>query len=163
MREELVTPAIARRLAQEGLAWEPQVGDWLMTLGGSEGDASLWLVVATLPEQGLLTLANANGRWPQAQVAARDCLWLPTAGKLKTWLRAQGLRVTTGEASTRPSGGPLDWSGMTLHVCRLTSPADSALVIDGEGASEAEAVAVAALRVLGRFQAAARDPWPGVG
>jgi len=27
MREDLVTPATARRLANEGLGWEPQIGD----------------------------------------------------------------------------------------------------------------------------------------
>ncbi len=160
MREELLTPATARRLAQEGLAWEPQIGDWCITLGSehvSEGDASLWLVVALAPAQGMLTLADANGRWPQAHVAQRDCLWLPTAGKLKTWLRGRGYRVTTGETTTRPSVGPFASVAPSQHVCRLTSL--SGRVIDGEGVNEAEAVAFAMLRVLLNEKAASREPY----
>jgi hypothetical protein len=33
MREDVVTPVTARRLVAEGLAWEPQVGDWCTVLG----------------------------------------------------------------------------------------------------------------------------------
>ncbi len=174
MREDVVTPATARRLAHEGLPWEPHLGDWCVTLDGAqigEREVGLWLVVATAPNQGMLALADPAGRWPQTPVAARDCLWLPTAGKLKTWLRAQGYRVATGEAPAiapalayTPFGGAsgslgaLNPQGSTLHVCRLTHPADRAIVIDGEGVSEPEAVAVAILQLLAARQAAGWTP-----
>ena len=41
MREELVTPATARRLAQVGLLWDPQPGDWVTALGGAHMDEGL--------------------------------------------------------------------------------------------------------------------------
>lgn len=147
MRDDLVMPATARRLSSVGLAWEPAIGDWCTVLGAehvSEASAGLWLVVARYPATGLMALAEPTGQWPVAQVHARDCLWLPAVGQLKTWLRARGWRVTTGESPSLLLGG----SPAMRHVCRLTRP-DSATPVDGEGASEAEAVAAALLRLLG--------------
>lgn len=147
MREELVTPATARRLAREGLTWDAQPGDWVTSLGGAsmdEGLVGLWLVVNVQPD-GRLMLADATGRWPQSRGVASDCLWLPSAGKLKLWLRGRGYRVATGEVTARLLGGD---GAMTHHVCRLTR-ADGSPPVDGEGMNEAEAVAVAALQALG--------------
>lgn len=147
MRDDLVMPATARRLGSVGLGWDAAVGDWCTVLGAehvSEASAGMWLVVGNNPVAGLLALAEPSGRWPMAQVPARDCLWLPAAGQLKMWLRARGWRVATGEAPGLSLGG----GPMMRHVCRLTRP-DSAAPVDGEGASEAEAVAAALLRVLG--------------
>ena len=157
MREDLVTPTTARRLAQAGLVWEPQPGDWVTALGGAymdEGLVGLWLVVAASPD-GQLTLADATGRWPQSRGQMRDCLWLPSAGKLKVWLRARGYRVATGEVTARLLGGA---GPMTHHVCRLSRD-DGTPPIDGEGMNEAEAVAVAALQVLGAGTADASFGW----
>ncbi len=157
MREDLVTPATARRLATEGLGWEPQIGDWCTVLGGehiAEGAAGLWLVIAVPPGARMLALADANGQWPVTQVAQGTCLWLPTAGKLKTWLRARGYRVATGEAfaAVLAASAPA-----ARHVCRLTYPGD-ATPIDGDGLNEAEAVADALLRVLNAQTADAPHP-----
>lgn len=147
MRDDLVMPATARRLAGASLEWEPAIGDWCTVLGAehvSEASAGMWLVVGRFPATGLLALAEPTGQWPVAQVAARDCLWLPAAGQLKTWLRARGWRVATGESPALLLGG-----GLTVrHVCRLSRP-DAPKPVDGEGASEAEAVGDALLRVLG--------------
>lgn len=159
MREEVVTPVMARRLAADGLAWEPQVGDWCVVLGGehiSEAHTSLWLVVAYSTRTGLLGLADAAGQWPVTQVAPRDCLWLPTIGKLKSWLRARGYRVATGESPAPLLGAT---SPMMRHVCRLTRPTDPT-PIDGEGSSESEALAHVILRVLGSQTAdSSRSLW----
>jgi len=90
MREELVTPATARRLAAAGLAWEPQIGDWCSVLGGihlTETQTGLWLVVNASPANGVIAFVDADGRWPISQAPIHDCLWLPNAGKLKMWLR----------------------------------------------------------------------------
>lgn len=148
MRDDMTLPATARRLSTAGLAWEPAIGDWCSVLGAehvAETSAGLWIVAARFPAAGMLALADATGQWPITQVAARDCLWLPTAGQLKTWLRARGYRVATGEAPALLLGG----TGPTLrHVCRLTRTGDTA-PLDGEGAAEAEAVAGAILRLLG--------------
>jgi len=157
MREDLVTPATARRLANEGLGWEPQIGDWCTVLGGehiAEGAVGLWLVIAVPPGAGTLALADANGQWPVTQVAQGTCLWLPTAGKLKTWLRARGYRVATGEAFAPVLAASAPTS---RHVCRLTFPGEAA-PIDGDGLNEAEAVADALLRVLNAHTADA--PYP---
>jgi hypothetical protein len=90
------------------------------------------------------------------QVQARDCLWLPTAGKLKTWLRARGYRVATGERPAMLLGATV---ATTRHVCRLTREGD-ARSIDGEGMNEAEAVADVALQVLGvRTANSPRTAW----
>jgi hypothetical protein len=148
MREELVTPAVARRLAQEGVVWEPQIGDWCAVFGAAyagEGGAGMWLVVGVHPSSGILSLLDAAGQWPITQVRASDCLWLPSAGKLKTWLRARGYSVTTGEAQARVLGST---GRSTRDVCRATRPGDPQPV-DGEGLSEAEAVADVILRMLG--------------
>ncbi|MBF6591315.1 MAG: hypothetical protein IVW57_12430 [Ktedonobacterales bacterium] len=159
MREELVTPTVARRLAQEGLSWEPGIGDWCTVLGAAhigEGNAGLWLVAGIQPATGLLALVDAAGQWPIAQVPARDCLWLPTAGKLKMWLRARGYVVTTGAVAARVLGAT---SQATRDVCRATRPGDPAPV-DGEGLSEADAVADVILRLLGGAPAdAPRVSW----
>jgi hypothetical protein len=165
VREDLVTPVTARRLVAEGLVWEPQVGDWCTVLGAehiSEAPVGLWLVVGvytaagTLEQSRTLGLADAQGRWPVAQVQARDCLWLPTAGKLKTWLRARGYRVATGERPALLFGASVQ---TVRHVCRLTREGD-ARPVDGEGTNEAEAVADAALKVLGAQTAdSARTAW----
>jgi hypothetical protein len=152
MREDLVMPAIARRLATEGLGWEPQIGDWCTVLGAehvAEGNAGLWLVIAAPPGSGTLALVDANGQWPVTQVARANCLWLPTAGKLKTWLRAHGYRVATGEAFAPVLAASAPTS---RHVCRLTIPGE-AMPVDGDGLNEAEAVADALLRVLGSHTA----------
>jgi hypothetical protein len=157
MREELVTPTTARRLAQEGLAWDPQPGDWVTALGGAhldEGLVGLWLVVNASPD-GQLTLADATGRWPQSRGLMRDCLWLPSPSKLKIWLRGRGYRVATGEVTARLLGGE---GAMTRHVCRLTRD-DGTPPIDGEGLNEAEAVAVAALQALGAGTADSAHLW----
>ena len=144
MREDVVTPATARRLRRAGLVWEPQMGDWCIVMGGEhlgEGQPGLWLVAALAPAAGLVGVMDAAGEWPMARVPAFECVWLPSAGKLKTWLRAHGYRVATGEADPATLGtGP-------RHVCRLTRPGDAA-PIQTDGSSEAEAVAEAVLRVL---------------
>lgn len=148
MREEVVTPVTARRLAAAGLPWEPQIGDWCTVMGGehiSETRVGLWLVAALNPQAGVIGLVDSAGLWPMTQVPARDCLWLPTIGKLKTWLRARGYRVATGESPVQLLGG----SGpMMRHVCRMTRT-DAATPLDGEGPTEAEALAEAILRILG--------------
>ncbi len=147
MRDDLVMPATARRLSGSGLGWDPAIGDWCTVLGAehvSEVSAGLWLIVSRNAATGMLALAEPTGQWPIAQVATRDCLWLPTAGQLKTWLRARGWRVATGESPGMLLGG----GPMVRHVCRLTRR-DAAAPVDGEGASEAEAVSDALLRVLG--------------
>jgi hypothetical protein len=152
MREELVMPATARRLAQEGMAWGPQIGDWCAVLDAvhvGEGRAGLWLVIGIHPPAGLLALVDASGRWPVTQVPIRDCLWLPTAGKLKTWLRGRGYAVSTGQAPARVLGAT---GRSMLDVCRATR-ADDSRPVDGEGLNEAEAVADVVLRVLGAHTA----------
>lgn len=148
MREDVVTPTTARRLAAEGFPWEPRLGDWCTVLGAAhvvEGHAGLWLVVALPPGTGMLGLADAAGQWPITRVPAGDCLWLPSACKLKMWLRARGYRVATGETAGMALAAS---AAVARHVCRLTLPGDPRPV-DGEGLSEAEAVADALLRVLG--------------
>jgi hypothetical protein len=148
MREDLVTPVTARRLGQEGLIWEPQIGDWCTVLGAThvgEGNAGMWLVVGVLPMAGMLALVDSAGQWPVTQVPPHDCLWLPTAGKLKTWARARGYRVATGETTAMVLAAT---APMLRHVCRLTRSGDPT-TIDGEGLNEAEAVADAVLRLLG--------------
>ena len=149
MREDVVTPATARRLANEGLAWEPQLGDWVAVLGGAyvvEGPGGLWLVISVSPASGLVGLVEASGRWPATQVAAGDCLWLPTAGKLKTWLRAQGYRIATGEVTAHLYGGS---APVTHTLCRLTRVGERTPAFETEGHNEAEAVASAVVAVLG--------------
>lgn len=159
MREEVVTPVTARRLAAEGFGWEPRIGDWCTVMGAehvSETRVGLWLVMAQFPATGMLGLVDADGQWPVSQVAARDCLWLPTAGKLKTWLRGRGYRVATGEAPALLLGA----SAATLrHICRLTR-VDGSPPVDGEGSSEPEALADAILRILGAHTAdSTRRAW----
>jgi hypothetical protein len=159
MREDMVTPVTARRLQHEGLAWEPQIGDWCTVMGAehvSEARVGLWLVAGVSPTTGLLILADANGQWPMTQVAARDCLWLPSASKLKIWLRGRGYRVATGESPTMLLGGT---ASTTTHVCRLTRPGDAA-PLDGEGPTEAEALAETVLHILGAQTAdSSRTRW----
>ncbi|HEX9039142.1 MAG TPA: hypothetical protein VF808_19330 [Ktedonobacterales bacterium] len=157
MREDLVTPAMARRLVQDGLEWEPQPGDWVTAAGGmslNENTIGIWLVISTHDRGGYLMAADADGQWPQTRMAVRDCLWLPSAGKLKVWLRARGYRVATGEQTARLLGG----TGPTrVHVCRLTRDGDPR-PIDGQGVNEADAVASALLHALGADTADARGP-----
>jgi hypothetical protein len=147
MRDDIILPATARRLSGAGLAWEPAIGDWCVVFGAehvAETQGGLWLVTARVPATGRLALADAAGQWPITQVAAHDCLWMPTVGQLKTWLRARGYRVATGESSALLLGG----DALPRHVCRLTRAGEAA-PIDGEGPSEAEALADAILRLLG--------------
>ncbi|HLZ22113.1 MAG TPA: hypothetical protein VKQ30_08320 [Ktedonobacterales bacterium] len=147
MRDDIILPATARRLSAAGLGWEPAIGDWCVVLGAehvAEAQGGLWLVAARFPAAGLLALADAAGQWPITQVAARECLWMPTAGQLKTWLRARGYRIASGESPALLLGG----DASLRHVCRLTR-AGNTTPIDGEGAGEAEAVADAILRLLG--------------
>lgn len=159
MREDVVTPVTARRLAAAGLMWEPQIGDWCTVMGGehiSEARVGLWLVAALYPQNGLIGLADAAGMWPMTQVPSRDCLWLPNIGKLKTWLRARGYRVATGESPVQLLGGT---GPIMRHVCRMTR-ADTAAPIDGEGPTEAEALADAVLHILGSQSAdAPKSSW----
>ena len=147
MRDDIVTPTTARRLAGAGLVWEPQIGDWCAILGGEhigEGNGSLWLVAGIFPATGMLGLVDSAGKWPAAQAPARDCLWLPTVGKLKAWLRGQGYRVATGESPVVLLGG----TGATMrHVCRLTR-AEGGTPLDGEGPTESDALADAILTIL---------------
>jgi hypothetical protein len=144
MREEVVTPATARLLQRAGLPWDPQLGDWCAMLGGeivAEAQAGLWLVAAVAPQAGLVGLMDAASKWPMARVAVHDCLWLPTAGKLKVWLRALGYRVATGESD------PVALGAGGRHICKATSAMGGDPLV-GEGATEAEAVATAAQQVL---------------
>lgn len=145
MREDLVTPATGRRLQRAGLRWEPQPGDWCVALGGehyAEGQPGLWLVVTNAPESGMLGVVDAAGQWPQARVARSDCVWLPSSGKLKMWLRARGLRVATREAEGAGLGAGV------RHLCRATAPGSAEPVADGQGPGEAEAVAGVVLHLL---------------
>lgn len=148
MRDDITLPVTARRLSASGIIWDPAIGDWCVVLGAehvAETQGGIWLVAARFPAAGLLALADAAGQWPVTQVPARECLWLPTAGQLKTWLRARGYHIATGESPALLLGG----SGPSLrHVCRLTRSGGAA-PIDGEGSGEAEAVADAILRLLG--------------
>jgi len=156
MREDLVLPATARRLAVEGFTWHPELGDWCTVFGAAhagETRVGLWLVIAVYPHTGQLGLVDGTGQWPASQVLQDDCLWLPTIGKLKVWLRAAGYRVATGEAtSTTLLGGT---APAPRHVCRLTRE-DSSVTRDGEGISESEALADAILRLLGAETADSR-------
>lgn len=146
MREDLVAPATGRRLRRAGLRWDAQPGDWCVALGGehyAEGPAGLWLVVAYAPGASeTLGVVDAAGQWPQARVARDDCVWLPSSGKLKTWLRARGLRVATREAEGAGLGAGV------RHLCRVTAPGRAEPVADGQGPGEAEAVADVVLRLL---------------
>lgn len=148
MREDLVTPATGRRLQHAGFQWAPQPGDWCIALGGehyAEAQAGLWLVTSVAPASGELSVVDAAGEWPVARVAMRDCVWLPSSGKLKMWLRARGLRVATREAEAAGLGVGV------RHLCRATPPGSAGgaqPVADGQGPSEAEAVAAAVLALL---------------
>lgn len=147
MREDLVTLPLARRLERAGLEWEPLSGDWCAVLGGEHvGDArmGLWLVAALALDVGLLGVVDSTGQWPMVPVARRDCVWVPSVGKLKTWLRARGYRVATSETE------PLALGTGSRHVCRLTRAGDPAATLTGEGTTEADAVAEALLRVVER-------------
>jgi hypothetical protein len=161
MREDVVTPATARRLQRAGLVWEPQPGDWCVALGGAhlgEAQSGLWLVAVVAQGPGLLGLLDTAGQWPMVRVPMRDCVWLPSAGKLKTWLRGRGYRVATREAD------PIALGSGVRHLCRLTSAAATDPIMDGEGPSEAEAVAEATLRVLAAAMRAPEDgPTPNAG
>lgn len=156
MRDDLVTPPTARRLQRAGLDWEPQTGDWCIVLGNELAESSrvgLWLVAAVAGASGLLGVMDAGGQWPMAQVPARECTWIPSAGKLKMWARGQGYRIATGEVEVGLRG-----TG-ARHVCRLTAPGEGSPPVDGEGPSESEAVAEVVLQVLGqRARDAGHDP-----
>lgn len=153
MRDDLVTPPTARRLQHAGLLWEPQVGDWCMVLGGEhfgETQSGLWLVMTGLQPTGHLGVVDAAGQWPVTHLLARECVWVPTVGKLKMWLRAQGYRVHTGEIESAGLGG-----GMR-QACRVFAravPAVPTPVAEGHGVSESEAVAAALLALLEASQA----------
>jgi hypothetical protein len=108
-----------------------------------ETASSLWLVVG-ITTSGALTIADASGQWPLTRVSAGDCGWLPTAGQLKTWLRARGYRVATGETVVAYLGS---LTPSPRFVCRL-SRGVPAVQEDYDGPSEAEAVAAAVLHVL---------------
>jgi hypothetical protein len=152
MREDLVTLPLARRLERAGLEWEPLPGDWCAVLGGEhlgearvgEAHMGLWLVAALALDVGLLGVVDSTGRWPMVPVARRDCVWVPSVGKLKTWLRARGYRVATSETE------PLALGAGSRHVCRLMRAGDASAAIAGDGTSEAEATAEALLRVVER-------------
>jgi hypothetical protein len=159
MREDVVTPPMARRLRQAGLQWEPQLGDWCAVLASAalgEAQAGLWLVAAVANSTGLLGLMDAAGQWPLARVPASECVWLPSAGKLKMLLRSRGLRVATQE---RESGA----HGLQLrHYCRAQRPGDAASIRDGDGPSESEAVAEVVLKVLAEQPGAGAAQWPAI-
>jgi hypothetical protein len=144
MREDLVTPATGRLLERAGLRWEPEPGDWCAGLGdesAGETRAGLWLVVAVDPGVALGVM-DAAGRWPMARVPLRACVWLPSVGKLKRWLRARGYRVATGEVEGVALGvGP-------RHVCRVVRPGVAGAPVETDGPTEAEAAAAAVVRVL---------------
>jgi hypothetical protein len=154
MREDILTPATARRIQRAGLPWDPQLGDWCLMLGGevvAEAQAGLWLVAALAPTAGLVGLMDAAGQWPMTRVAVHDCVWLPTAGKLKMWLRARGYRVATGETDPTTLGaGP-------RHVCKITRAPDEQ-PIRGEGPNEAEAVAEVVLAILAESARTGQTP-----
>jgi hypothetical protein len=136
---------MARRLRQAGLLWEPQLGDWCAVLASAslgEAQAGLWLVAAVANHAGMLGLMDAAGQWPLARVPANECVWLPSAGKLRTYLRSIGLRVATREHDTGALGL------QTRHYCRVQRPGDQTSIRDGEGPNEAEAVAEVVLKVL---------------
>lgn len=155
MRDDLVLPPTARRLMEAGLLWEPGIGDWAVVIGAlhaSEGAGSLWLVMGILPEQipsphgtgRQLRLVDSAGRWAPVQLALEHCTWLPTAGQLRTWLRARGYTVLTGESPR----GALGSSGFTPRFrCRATDP--TGRPIEVEGITEAEALASVVLHLLG--------------
>jgi hypothetical protein len=145
MREDVVTPPMARRLQQAGFPWEPQLGDWCTVLASASlgaAQAGLWLVAAVANQTGTLGLMDAGGQWPLARVPASECVWLPTAGKLKTYLRGCGLRVATREHDAGALGL------QTRHFCRAQRPGDQTSLREGEGPNEAEAVAEVVLKVL---------------
>src|SRR5260221_113021 len=114
MREDVVTPTTARRLAAEGLGWEPQLGDWCTVMGAehvSETRVGLWLGGVQSSATGLLGLADAAGRWPATQGAQRDCLWLPPAGKLKPGSspRAESSSSRRGTSGTQRVSASICW------------------------------------------------------
>ena len=162
MRDDLVTPATGRRLQRAGLAWDPQVGDWCMVLGGEhfhETQSGLWLVVSVVRASGQLGVMDAEGKWPVTRLAATDCVWVPTVGKLKMELRARGLRVQTGEFE------PVGLGSGVRQACRVLAPGAPSPVAEGQGPSESEAVADALLRLLEATQSAEGSPgwgpWAG--
>lgn len=154
MRDDLVLPPTARRLAEAGLAWEPSIGDWAVVFGAlhvDQGAGSLWLVIAILPDElrsGMpsgrsVRLVESAGRWAPIQVEERGCTWLPTAGQLRTWLRARGYTVVSGDSPGRSLGAV----GSARFRCRATAPSGHPLEV--EGLTEAEALASVVLYVLG--------------
>jgi hypothetical protein len=159
MREDVVTPPMARRLRQAGLPWEPQLGDWCAVLASEalgEAQAGLWLVAAVANNTGMLGLMDAAGQWPLARVPMSECVWLPSAGKLKTLLRSRGLRVATREHEIGAMGLQV------RHFCRVQRPGDAASIRDGDGASESEAVAEVVLKVLAEQSGADAARWPAI-
>ena len=100
MRDDIILASTARRLRAAGLRWVPQVGDWCVLLDGMpESQAGIWLVIVAEAAFGWAEVKDIAGQWPPARIATTDALWLPTAGQLKAWLRAQGYQVTTVEGA----------------------------------------------------------------
>ncbi|HKD75460.1 MAG TPA: hypothetical protein VKB76_08195 [Ktedonobacterales bacterium] len=111
MREDIILASTARRLRSAGLRWQPQVGDWCTLLDGvREDQTGIWLVINADPEVGWADVTDAAGQWPRARIAAKDALWLPTGGQLRSWLRAHSYQVTTLEGAdamiAAPAAGP---------------------------------------------------------
>ena len=101
----LVSAALARELADAGLAWHPTSGDrFILQIGGFEGDIftlSDMVVEAQEHETGMVLGFNGTTEWALDSAQLTDALWLPREDQARDLLGFCFLRLERAEAGFR--------------------------------------------------------------
>ncbi len=109
----MLSPELARRLAQAGLPWSPAPGDRFVVPDRDLDDevfvlSDMVIERLDLPDVGAVLAFNGTTEWALDSLEAAEALWLPREDQLRELLGGRFVALERVSVADGPTDGPTD-------------------------------------------------------